>query len=53
MPLLQGDDVTHDEFANDVTREDIEREKKNLNLDNFIRKLSMPGDVLEVNLISR
>ena len=47
-----------DNTSNEITREDIEREKRNLNLDNFIRKLSMPdvvvdGDAaasLEINL---
>jgi len=64
VPLLRGDNITHDDHShnditrddhshNDVTRDDIEREKKNLNLDNFIRKLSMPGDLLDINLICR
>ena len=37
--------------ASEVTRADIEREKRNLNLDGFIRKLSMPEDLSDLSFI--
>jgi hypothetical protein len=37
----------------DITRDDIEREKRNLNLDGFIQRLSVSGNLTDVSLIGR
>ena len=48
---IKVSEVSEVSTASEVTRADIEREKRNLNFDGFIRKLSMPEDLSDLSFI--